>query len=228
LCNFEKFLVVIEVNEQYDEVLLYELFTSKNTDPNDVAALINRIEKFKSAKELNHYLEGWLDFTASAAAGKKIGPSPESKEATKAQVERSHDLGVKHGRAEAEKQELVGVGFDNPIKGGKFGQGFDDIMVHGGDLDNGLVYIVEYKGGSADLAPGQMSLAWVLGNIRRLHLEGGTSGKIWAQKLTIALRDGRLRRVVYKTPVDRGIPGVTTTDILPALPAYRLNLPNVP
>jgi len=121
-------------------------------------------------------------------------------------VERAHDIGVKYGEIQAKADGLIDVGFENPIRIGGFDQGFDDVMHKGANLDSGDVYIVEYKGGTARLAPGQMEFDWVVGNIRRLYTEGGTVGQSWARVLAKALREGRLKGVAYSTPISGGSP----------------------
>lgn len=117
----------------------------------------------------------------------------------------AHDVGVASGNAFAKRElKLVDVSFDNPIKQGAFGQGFDDIMAEGADLQRDIIYIVEYKGGSAGLSPGQMDLAWMLKNIGRLANEGGVEGKKWADILMKAFREGRLKGIALSTPISAG------------------------
>jgi hypothetical protein len=94
--------------------------------------------------------------------------------------------------------------FVNPfLYKGKYGQGFDDILVKGGNLDTGIIAITEYKGGRAGLGKGQMTLDWVLGNIEKLEREGGEPGRFWAGKLRKAMQEGRLEGMLYSTP--RGV-----------------------
>jgi hypothetical protein len=77
------------------------------------------------------------------------------------------------------------------------------------------VYIVEYKGGpSAGLLPGQMERAWVVKNIQRLYLEGGTDGRIWAERLAKALGEGRLRGIAYSTKQEAAIASQTITETI--------------
>jgi Domain of unknown function (DUF4157)/Pre-toxin TG len=138
-----------------------------------------------------------------------------SAEAVEAHKEAMHDLGVMYGRMQAGKDGLVTAHFENPIKGGKFGQGFDDVLVEGLNVDRDPIYIVEYKGGpDAKLATGQMELAWVVGNIQRLYREGGVEGQIWAQRLAKALSEGRLRGIAYHTKEEAAVASQTITDTI--------------
>lgn len=121
------------------------------------------------------------------------------------QVKFAHDAGVKHGRSFAKSAaggNLQDVNFKNPFdtpQYGPYGQGFDDIMANGKDLDTATIYILEYKGGTAGLKPGQMELDWVQRNICRLANEGGAAGLKWSKILLKALREGRLRGVATST-----------------------------
>jgi len=118
-----------------------------------------------------------------------------------AAVERAHEHGVRQGSRTALREGLNESNFVNPFEyRGRYGQGFDDIRVHGSDLYRDEIYIVEYKGGGATLDPGQMELEWVWGNIQRLHNEGGAPGQRWAAILEQAAREGRLKGVAYSSP----------------------------
>jgi hypothetical protein len=119
---------------------------------------------------------------------------------------------------------LEGVGFDNPIKGGRYLQGLDDVMKKGPSLDTGEVWVVEYKGGTSQLSKGQMEFDWIVGNIRRLYTEGGPTGQQWARTLAKALREGRLRGVAYSTPLIGNAPQPTTTLKTWTYPAMSLKL----
>ncbi len=48
---------------------------------------------------------------------------------------------------------------------------------------------------------GQGELDWVVGNIQRLHHEGGPKGQEYARQLARALREGRLKGIAYSTPM---------------------------
>ena len=94
---------------------------------------------------------------------------------------------------------------------GAFGQGFDDIMM---DAD-GNFWIVEYKGGAAKLADGQMERDWVERNIDRLlELADNPNAvlKAWSandwrwrqmiEELQAQLEAGRVRGIVLSTPIE--------------------------
>jgi hypothetical protein len=195
--RLEHILKGLKKTGDYDEALLKQ-FLADNRDNLDEA--IHAITGWSSSKDLDAFLrfaaEGDIEKIAS-----KLDPKLMSE-----MKRRAHDVGVEYGEKQAIKDGLTkggvgGVKWENPITAGEFGQGFDDIMVKGGDLDSGLVYIVEYKGGRAGLSPGQMSLEWVKGNIKKLSLYDGPHGREMAEKLARALKEGRLRGVVYSTPV---------------------------
>jgi len=160
------------------------------------------LEGTKDAASLN----AWLKFynTEGGGAITRVAPKEDPK-AIFERTQRAHDHGVKFGKEQAAKENLRDVGFKNPFeKTGAFGQGFDDIRKQGGldtQLDNGDVYIVEYKGGEASLSPAQGELDWVVKNIQRLYHEGGSEGRAYAQQLARALREGRLKGVAYSTPL---------------------------
>jgi hypothetical protein len=167
-----------------------------------------RIAKFsKDPVAAKQILEDAKDLEAKLRYIDEGGEIQKLKSAEELLEERGfvHDMGVKHGRSYAQKAGLKDAGFKNPFEHiGSHGQGFDDIMLDGTDLDTGIIYIVEYKGGAAGLRPGQMELAWVLQNIKRLATEGGTDGKKWADILLRAFREGRLKGVAYSTPLKGG------------------------
>jgi hypothetical protein len=128
-----------------------------------------------------------------------------SKEARFAKVSFAHDIGEFGGKVQAGSEGLFSVKFENPFRDvGAFGQGFDDVMAKGYDLDKELIYVLEYKGGDAVLDPGQMEIEWVIKNIKRLYTEGGPEGKTWASRLAKALSEGRLRGRAYSTPIKDG------------------------
>ena len=193
--TLEQHLERLKASGKYSEGNLRE-FLYKNRDDLDKA--IGDVMKNKTSRHLDEFLRNEIHYQPI----KPRLPPREDPRIRGAMVERSHDIGVMHGRAYAGgTMNLKGVGFKNPFeKAGKFGQGFDDIMVRG-DLDTGIIFIVEYKGGRAVLDAGQMELDWVVGNIRRLFLEGGTGGQDLARKLSKALREGRLQGVALSTPL---------------------------
>lgn len=164
---------------------------------------LNNIGHSTNANDLN----GLVDYLNRGGTITR-GPSPE--ELPEAQRRRSAEIGVTHGRQQALTDGYQDVGFQNPFEHiGSHGQGFDDIRLDGPDVYTGDIYIVEYKGGGATLDPGQMELAWVIGNIERLHREGSSDGQRWASILARALREGRLKGVVYSTPIVNGLPQPT-------------------
>lgn len=116
---------------------------------------------------------------------------------------RAARVGVERGSAQAATDGLTHSHFANPFEThGSHGQGFDDIRWG----DNRTIWVVEYKGGTADLEGDQMRMDWIIRNIRRLH--GHPDGRVWANRLAEALRDGRLRGRVYRTPFEP--PQITT------------------
>jgi hypothetical protein len=110
------------------------------------------------------------------------------------------------------------------VKGGSFDQGFDDVMFRG-TADKGEVWIVEYKGGGSRLAVGQMEPEWVLYNIRRLCLSGGTTGQYWARLLATAANEGRLHGVAFSTPIKAGVPKKTKAIRAPWQYKMKVTLP---
>lgn len=113
-------------------------------------------------------------------------------------------IGESMGRAAAANDGLVDARWFNPFDDvGRHGQGFDDILQDA----SGDLWVVEYKGGSADLSAGQMEAAWVDRNIQRLRNVPSDSpwkqwADQWAQRLEDARANGRLHGRVYSTPVD--------------------------
>jgi hypothetical protein len=178
---------------------------------------ITNIVGTKKAADLNV----WLEFyNRPGKDGQPNAPTmlPSKGDPKELQMrrDRAHDIGVSQGRKTATEAGFKSVGFENPFeRQGRYGQGFDDIMFQGADHDTVTVYIVEYKGGDAQLAEGQMSLDWVIGNIRRLRNEGGPKGEAQARMLAKALREGRLKGIVLYTPMDGNAP----------LPTIRVDIP---
>jgi hypothetical protein len=130
---------------------------------------------------------------------------PEGSTRTVRLAEQSYEIGVAEGRRLLESQGYrQWDGWLNPFEfHGRYGQGIDDVFVDGG----GRFWIVEYKGGSATLSPGQMRLPWVERNIRRLrdaHFES------IADRLEAELRAGNLGGVVISTPEGEGAAIVET------------------
>ena len=186
----------------YNETALND-YLYKHRDNIDSA--INNIAGTKNARDFN----AWLEFYNSGRTVKKLPPKEDPAILT-ALRDRAHDVGVIKGRDAATGSGKRASGFRNPFEHiGRYGQGFDDILVSGMNLDTGDTFIVEYKGGDAQLAEGQMSLEWVIGNIRRLQNEGGPNGEAWARILTKALREGRLKGVVYYTEMEGNAPRPT-------------------
>jgi hypothetical protein len=192
--RLERLLNRLKETGAYDEAALKQYFHKRR---DDLTAAIANLDGVKTAGDLN----AWLKFY-NEGRGVITLPAKGDPRELAARMARAHDIGVSKGREMATSVEgLTAVGFDNPIKGGTFGQGFDDVMRKGVSLDVGEVFIVEYKGGTSVLQPGQMGVDWVVGNIRRLYTEGGPKGQAWARVLSKALREGRLRGVAYSTPI---------------------------
>ena len=87
---------------------------------------------------------------------------------------------------------------------GYYGMGFDDVRVD----SQGNTWIVEYKGGSSDLGPNQMSPSWVKNNIAALQ----QAENPWGDLLKQAQSNGTLKGVAISTPWNaNGVsPGTTT------------------
>ncbi len=185
------------------------LYKRRETLDNAIA----RLEAADNAGSLN----AWLDFYNTRGEEKIIhGPKPEEIRASYERKRVAYEHGEKFGRKQADADGIRDVGFENPIKRGAFEQGFDDVRKKGGlpdtQLDNGDVYIVEYKGAGSHLAPGQGELDWVVGNIRRLYREGGQVGRELAPQLARALREGRLKGIAYSTPMTEPTSVIKTWD----------------
>jgi hypothetical protein len=125
----------------------------------------------------------------------------------------SHDLGAAAGREHAETalSLLEATWWVNPFDFSnriRYPHGFDDVMM---DADGNIV-IVEYKGGDAVLADGQMSRAWVVDVIRRIRRRGPEWDFI-ANRIESDLRAGTLRGVVISSRVNRGIGDVAVTQV---------------
>lgn len=134
--------------------------------------------------------------THAASAKSEIVEGGGREVADKGFVDRAHhDMGVAQGQARAAQEGLQPVVWHNP-RGhvGGYGQGFDDIMR---DAAGNLV-IVEYKGGSAVLAKGQMSRSWVEQRIAAIE----PLNPQLAQELRTALANGQLTGRVYSTPLN--------------------------
>ena len=198
--RLERFLERIKKTGTYDEEALRQYLAKRRVDLD--AALNDIINGTNDSTRLNQLLKF---FNSDGKVTKGIAP-----EVIAAQKALAHDIGVTYGRIQAGNEGLVSAHFVNPFEHiGSHGQGFDDIMLRGKDIERDIVYIIEYKGGKADLAPGQMELQWVIDNIKRLYREGGPSGQKWARDLAKALEEGRLRGRGYSTPVDKGAASVT-------------------
>lgn len=201
VARLDKLLGRLAETGEYDEAALKKYFHDRRTSLSDA---INQIEGVKTAGDLN----AWVRFLNGDKGITKLPPQGDPKLLMDRRDE-SHDHGVAGGRAEALKDKRL-IGFDNPIKQGRYGQGFDDIMLKGTNVDVGDIYLLEYKGGDARLAKGQMEALWVIGNIQRLYAEGGQAGRDWARILAKALREGRLKGIAYSTPLKDRKPQPTT------------------
>jgi hypothetical protein len=186
----------------YDEAALKEYLHARR---GNLDAAITQLEGTKTAGDLN----AWLKYYNSGREPTRLPPKGDPADLL-AVRDRAHDIGVAKGREAAYGDNLKDAGFKNPFeRQGRYGQGFDDIMRTGSTLDNGDIYIVEYKGGGAVLAEGQMSLEWVLDNIRRLHATGDPADQAFARSLSKALREGRLKGVVFYTGLEGNAPKPT-------------------
>ena len=198
--RLERFLERIKKTGTYDEEALRKYLANRRVDLD--AALNDIINGTDNTTRLNQLLEF---FNSDGKVTRGISP-----EVIAARKALAADIGVTYGRIQAGNEGLVSAHFVNPFEHiGSHGQGFDDIMLRGKDIERDIVYIIEYKGGEARLASGQMEQQWVIDNIRRLYREGGPTGQEWARKLAKALEEGRLRGRGYSTPVDKGAASVT-------------------
>lgn len=201
----------------YDEALLREyLYKRRDLLASAVADLETfvtqrRLQSGSAAKDLN----AWLGFMTDPAKAVVKLDDPLVKLARR---NLAHDIGVLGGRAQATKDGLAVTRFESPFRMGSHGQGLDDVAAEGiegiaskgPDLDKGLVYVLEHKGGEATLRPGQMEIDWIVTNIQRLYREGGADGRRWAGILAKALEEGRLRGRAYSTAVVKDATGATT------------------
>ena len=202
----------------YDEAALKKYLYDRR---GDLDKAISQIEGVQNAGHLNSYLK----FFNEGGEIKRLPPKGDPK-ILLAEHDRAHDFGVEKGRTQAQAEGKSPAGFTNPFeRQGRYGQGFDDVMKKGPNVDLGEVFVVEYKGGDAVLAKGQMELDWIIGNIRRLYTEGGPAGQQWARTLAKALRDGRLKGVAYSTPVKDGQPQPTKTIATWNYPSTNIKLP---
>ncbi len=127
-----------------------------------------------------------------------------------------HDLGVKRGVAEAQKDLMLtnpktGKRWKNPREfDGPFGKGLDDIMFDG----EGNPVLIEFKGGGSKLAKPksgemQMQREWVVKKIKELKARNDPMADV----LESALNRGKLTGRVYRTPVsEKGLPGKTVLE----------------
>ena len=170
----------------------------------EMMASTKRLREGSAAKDL----DAWLAYrNSNGAITQGVDPA-----LIQAQKNLAHDVGVEAGRAMAGQEGLTISKFESPFRMGSHGQGIDDIAIKGANWDKDLIYIIEHKGGSAKLSPGQMDLDWVVGNIQRLYREGGPEGRMWAQRLAKALEDGRLGGKVYSTTVVNKAAAATTIE----------------
>lgn len=70
-----------------------------------------------------------------------------------------------------------------------------------------------------------MTRKWVTDKILELYTDDGLGGKLWARKLAAAWREGRLKGVVYKTPVEAGQAGETLVHSRPEFGRQHVRLP---
>jgi hypothetical protein len=114
--------------------------------------------------------------------------------------------GEQLGREDLLAQGYKDAGWLNPFADrGAYGQGFDDVLAHPTLPDNYV--IVDYKGGTGALAPGQMGPYWVRGNIELLRTDAAWSP--WGATLQEALDSGQLHGIVVSTPTVNGTAGAT-------------------
>jgi Domain of unknown function (DUF4157) len=126
-----------------------------------------------------------------AAAPRKIGT-----------IEVTHDVAALQGRQLLEsKKWQQWPNWVNPFEfHGRYGQGIDDIFIDG----QGKMWIIEYKGGTAQLTRDQMQKSWVLRNILRIEKHAAKPENAAFQAIAKRLRQefdaGTLRGAVVRTP----------------------------
>jgi hypothetical protein len=200
----------------YDEQLLKDyLYAGRQ----DIERTIDFLESSSTADDFAARLK-WR------AEGGEIKIGPKVEDQPKFATKRSEELGVKHGKQFADTGGYTDVGYQNPFEA-TGGQGIDDVRVKGLDVYKDEVWVIDYKGGIAGrgaVIEGQLELDWVVGNIRKLYLEGGAQGQKWAMDLARALREGRLRGMKIGTVVDRGAVGATTVQKTWTYPPLPLQL----
>jgi hypothetical protein len=108
----------------------------------------------------------------------------------------AHDLGVQQGHYQARKDKLTWY-FDNPRGVARTTPGLDSIFK---DAEGNFV-IVEFKGGAADLKPGQMSNAWVNRELKLLEKQLPPGHPV-VKELRAALNAGQLKGRTYLTRID--------------------------
>ena len=70
-----------------------------------------------------------------------------------------------------------------------------------------------------------MTVEWLEDKILELYTDDGPEGKDWARKLAKAWEEGRLKGVIYSTPVEAGRAGETVLHSRPPFGKKRIPLP---
>jgi hypothetical protein len=210
--RLEKLLERIRKTGPYNEDALRTFLYNRRGTVESLDKAIADVDRFAGSKSVqkgsaSKDLNAFLEFINNP---KNVITNLDSVEEVMRRVRIAHDVGVAGGRAQAKAEGLAISSFQTPFQQGAFGQGFDDIAIKGSNWDKDLIYIIEHKGGEAGLSEGQMSTEWVIGNIQRLYREGGPEGRMWAERLAKAMKEGRLRGRAYSTAVEKGGAGATT------------------
>lgn len=170
-------------DDEVAEVLGTQARVSREADPSALSP-----EALRGA--MRERASGTADETVA-----DVGRLPESGARTVRLAEQSYEIGVAEGRRFLEAQGFTQWDqWINPFEfNGRYGQGIDDVFVD----RSGQLWIVEYKGGTAELGAGQMARTWVEQNIQRME---DAQYHFVVNRLQQELRAGRLRGVVVSTP----------------------------
>lgn len=162
---------------------------NRNLSPSDLQDLYEDLANNYSGKALRKHYEDSLRLLEES------GSLNTSKYGKFDNIRAMHNAGVQLGRDFVKKNyNLKECNWVNPFDdNGAFGQGFDDVLEDAA----GNFWIVEYKGGTASLAPGQMELDWVAANINRMREK--CPDHPWTEKLERALKEGRLRGIAVQS-----------------------------
>ncbi len=133
-------------------------------------------------------------------SGKPTGRGVRLDPPVKSSIKLAHDAGVEGGERQARRDGIEVEEWTNP-KGfiGEYGRGFDGV---GTNAATQRPVVLEYKGGGAKLATGQMSDEWIGRKLAQLHVEGDPmAGRLFNS----AMRNELTGRVYTTSVGDRGV-----------------------